>query len=270
MERIVAAVRKLPIHVDQVLHAGDLGREDDAVVRHPLLFGEGGGAEGALDHRLHRHLARVERGGAGGVGVHQSGQELLIERTPIHPDPHRLGVPERHFEDRPEVLVLPLAAHVARIDPVLGERLGGLGVLGEEEVTVVVEVADDRDADPHLVEPLDDRRHRLGGRLVVHRDAHQLTPRLDQLAHLLDGRSGIRRIRIGHRLYHDGVARADQDLADADDGGGAAGDGGHWCKYTTPPLRPYAYAPTRLANARTIAPAGSTPAIAATLFPACQ
>ena len=92
--------------------------------------------------------SRASRGSAEpGVRVHELGQELLVERAPVDPDADRLVVLDGDPDDRREVLVVPLRADVARVDPVLGEGGRGLRVLRQQEVAVVVEVADDRDVD---------------------------------------------------------------------------------------------------------------------------
>ena len=59
----------------------------------------------------------------------------------------RTGLPwsTRDLADRRELLVAPLAgADVAGIDPVLVERARAVGKLRQQEVAVVVEVADER------------------------------------------------------------------------------------------------------------------------------
>ena len=72
------------------------------------------------------------------------GQQLLVERAPIGADAHRLAVLQRHFDDGAELAVLLLLeADIARIDPVLVERLGAGRMLGEQLVADIVEIADD-------------------------------------------------------------------------------------------------------------------------------
>jgi hypothetical protein len=56
-------------------------------------------------------------------------------------------VGDGHFDDGAEVLVPPFGTDVAGIDAVLGQGGGAARELGEEQVAVVVEVADDRDRD---------------------------------------------------------------------------------------------------------------------------
>src|SRR5207245_9068689 len=64
----------------------------------------------------------------------------------------RLVVREGDLDDSAEIHVAVLGADVAGVDAVLGEGGGAGGVLGEQQVAVVVKVADDRDIDlPHDV-----------------------------------------------------------------------------------------------------------------------
>src|SRR3989442_11164008 len=48
--------RELAVHLDQVLHAGHLGRENDPVVGQPALFGELGRARRAGEDRKSTRL----------------------------------------------------------------------------------------------------------------------------------------------------------------------------------------------------------------------
>jgi hypothetical protein len=194
-------------------------------------------AHRALDHRVERHLTRVERLGLFCVLVHQLGEQVLVERAPVHPDPYRLGVGQRHLEDRLEVLVAPLGPHVARVDAVLGERRRHLGVLGQQEVPVVMEVANDGDGHVPVRESRDDLGYRLCRRLVVHGHAHQLAAGLGQGCDLLHGRVHIGGVGVGHRLDHDGMARPHGDIADPGGDRCAAGDGRHGAKYRRTALR---------------------------------
>ena len=54
--------------------------------------------------------SRLSRGsGEGGVGVHQLGQQRLVERAPVDADADRLVVLDRDPDDGREVLVVALA-----------------------------------------------------------------------------------------------------------------------------------------------------------------
>ena len=81
------------------------------------------------EHRLDHHVARVARLGGRGVGVHELGEDGLVERAPVDPDADRLVQVDRDLDDRREVLVVALGADVAGVDPVLGEGRGHLRVL---------------------------------------------------------------------------------------------------------------------------------------------
>ncbi len=170
----------------------------------PGLLGQLGRAQGALHHGMHGDRARIQRLGQPRVGIHQLGEELLVEAPPVHADPHGLAVVDGDLDYRAEVLVVVLAAHIARVDPVLAERPRAVGELGEEHVAVVVEIADHRGV--HL---LDDLGHGPGRGLRVHRHTHQLAARGMEGAHLGDGGVHIRRVGVGHGLDDDGARAAD-------------------------------------------------------------
>ncbi len=231
MKRIVAAGGEHPIHVHQVLDAGDFGAQDDAVVRHPRRLGERGGAERALDHRFHGDVARVAGIRVARVGVHHLRQETLVERAPVHADPHRLPVGQRHVDDRAEVLVRALAADVAGVDPILGEGAGAGGMTGEEEMAVIVEVADDRHRHAEPIESLRDVRHGRGGLVVVHRHPDQLAAGTSQRGDLAHRGRHVRGVRVGHGLDHDRVPRPDGHPSDPDGHGGATDGGRHGREY---------------------------------------
>ena len=78
-------------------------------------------------------------------------------------------------------------------------------------MAVVVEVADHRHVDlAH------DVRHRAGGRVVVHGDAHQLAACRVQRADLGHGPVHVRGVGVGHGLHHDGPGAADGHAAHVD------------------------------------------------------
>ena len=175
MDRVVATARQHAVDGDQVLHAGDLGGEDDAVARQPDLLGARAGEKAGLHHRLAHHRAGGERLGARRVLVHQAGQELLVERAPIDADPDGLRVLDRHLDDGAELPVALLAeADIAGIDAVLVERLGAGRMIGEKLVADIVEVADERHLYPHLSEPVANMWDGSRGLIAVDGDAHKL------------------------------------------------------------------------------------------------
>ena len=179
------------------------------------------GAIGADERRLHdrlvHHRARVHRFRQGRVLVHQPREQVLIEASPIHADPHRLAVIERDLDDFGELPVaLVLEADISGIDAVFGERRGARRMLLEQGVAVIVEVADERRLDPEPIEPLFDVRHG-GGRLgAVDRDPDKFRARARQRGHLRGRGLDIGRVGIGHRLHDDRRIAADRDAADPD------------------------------------------------------
>ena len=218
VERIVAAARELAVDRHEVGHAADLRADDDAVVAQAGRLGELGRAQGGLQHRLDRHVARVERVGPSGVLVHQGRQEVLVERAPVHPDADGPVVFEGDPDDRDEVLVVPLRADVARVDPVLRERGRRVRVLGQELVAVVVEVPDERDADPEVVELAPDRRDGARRGVVVDRHAHELAAGVRERRDLERGRVSVGRVGVRHRLDDDRGGGPHGDAADVDEG----------------------------------------------------
>ncbi len=77
--------------------------------------------------------------------VHHSGDESLIQRSPIHANANRLIVFERYLDDGPEVIVmLPAHPDVAGINTIFVERSGAVWILVKENVPVVVEITNQR------------------------------------------------------------------------------------------------------------------------------
>ena len=112
--------------------------------------------------------------------------------------PMRTGfaVGDRHLDHAAEVVVVLLAhADIARIDAVLVEQPRALGILAEQRVAVVVEVADDGHVDAAIAQAPDQLGHR-GGRLArIDGDAHQLAAGGGEQRALLGGRGRVRRCR---------------------------------------------------------------------------
>ena len=77
--------------------------------------------------------------------------------------------------------------NIAGVDAVLGERARRGGIFLEQDVAVVVEVADDGHAQAALLQALDDVRHGGCRVLVVDRDAHDLRAGKSQGRDLFDG-----------------------------------------------------------------------------------
>ena len=205
MEGVVAAAGELGVDVDEVADAGDFGGEDNLVAAEAVAFGGGGVVERGDDHGLHHDVAGVEGFGELGVVVHHLGEESLVERAPVDADADGLLVLDGDFDHGAEVVVV-LAADgaVTGVDAVLGEGFGGVGILGEEEVAVVVEVADDGGVPALFGDAFDDVRDGFGGVVIVDGDADHLGAGAGEGGYLLDGGFDVGGVGVGHRLDDDG------------------------------------------------------------------
>ena len=208
---------------NQVLHRRDLGRQHDAVGAEAELDGPLGAQQRRLHDRLMHHFARVLRLWQLRVLVHQPREQILIEASPVHADPHRLAVLERDLDDLGELPVaLVLEADIAGIDAVFGKRLRASRMLFQQRVAVIVEVADQRRLDAENVEPLANIGNGCRGLGTVDGDAHQLGAGARQRRDLGGSRLDIGRVGIGHRLDDDGGIAAQRDVADPDRDGAPA------------------------------------------------
>jgi len=113
--------------------------------------------------------------------------QLPPAAAPHHADAHRLLVLHRDLDHGAEVVVVLAAdADVAGVDAVLGEGAGALGIFLQQQMSVVMEIADDGDADTLFVELLGNGRDGGRGLLVVDRDSNQLGACAGQGCDLLD------------------------------------------------------------------------------------
>ncbi len=94
-------------------------------------------------------------------------------------------------------------------------------MLGEQDVSVEVEVADDRRVASGVSHAASDLGHGLGRVVGVDGDADELGSGLGELDDLRRGRLGIDGVGVRHRLDDDGGAAADLDVADGDADGAA-------------------------------------------------
>jgi hypothetical protein len=227
MQRIVAAGCQHAVDVHQILHAGDLGAENDAIMPETRRLGKRGGLEGTLYHCFEDHETHVLRNRAARVGIHHCGQQVLVQRSPIHPDPYRFVVEQRNFDDRPEIFIAPFASDIPRIDPILGECPGAIGMPAEELVPVIVKVADERDRHTIFLQGIPNVRHSRRGRFIVDGHPDQLTAGACQRRDLLHGGHHICRVGVGHGLYHNRRTRPDRDAPDEGGDRTPAHDGRH-------------------------------------------
>ena len=217
MERLLRLACQVAIDGDEVARARDLARDDDLVLAQAGLEGEGGRLHGGDHHALVQDVLRTPAQVAVGVLLHLGNDEFLVERSAIDADTHGLAVIDGHLADGGELFIAATAgADVAGIDAVLVERRGAVRVAREQEVAVVVEVADERCGAAGVEHPLLDLGDGGSRFRQVDRDAHEFGPGLGQLDALLRRGGRVGRVGHRHRLDHDGRAAANLHVADLD------------------------------------------------------
>ena len=217
VKRVIAAGGQVGVDIDQVANAADFGGENDLVGAQSVVLGSLGGFEGTDDHGLHHHFAGGQRLRRAGVLVHHAGEEGLVERAPVDADADRFLVLDRALDHDLKVVVVFLAdGGVAGIDAVLRQRTGRGGEFLEQEMAVVMEVADDGHVDAALFKPLDDVGNGGCGVFIVDRHTHDFRAGQGQGFDLLDGARNIRGVGIGHRLHDDRDFPAHPNLPDFD------------------------------------------------------
>ena len=217
VQGVIAARSEIAIDRNQLLHAGNLAREDDLVAPHSELFGARRGIQRRADQGLARDTRRGPGLAARMVLVHQRCHHVLIERTPVRANAHRLGETQGGLDDCRELTVL-LASEtdVAGIDPILRQCFGGSRLIGQQLMPVVVEIADQRHLHTHHGEAITDSRNRSRSLGIVDRQAHQFGTAAGKLGDLSCAGDHIRRVGIGHRLHDHRCSTADQDRTNAD------------------------------------------------------
>ena len=223
MERLVGARRELAIDRDEVERPRDLARDDDLVLAQSRLERELGRLEGREDHALVDDLLGRVPEVLVGVLLHLRHDELLVEGAAVDADAYGPGVVDRDLADRRELLVAPdTLPDISRVDAVLVEGPRAVGVLRQEDVPVVVEVADERSVGPgveHALLDLGNGGRRLGD---VDRDPDHLRAGASELDALGGGGLDVHRVGVRHRLDDHGGPAADHHLADPDTHGRVA------------------------------------------------
>ena len=226
MQGVVAAPGQFPVDGDEGLHAAHLAGDDDAVVGQAQGLGRLGALQGGADEGLAHDRLGGQGIGAGGVLVHEAGQEGLVEAAPVDADAHRLVVTHGGLDEGGELLVaLGAAAHVARVDAQLGEGGHRLGVFVHQAVAVEVEVAHQGHGQALGLQARADLGQGGHGRLGVDGDAHQFGAGAVQLGHLGDGGVHVGGVGVGHGLHHHRGAAAEGDALHVHRHRGAAREG---------------------------------------------
>ena len=226
MQRIVTARREFAVHHDQVLHAADLARKNDAIARQADFF--------RLLRILHR---RHDQGLAHDVGrlswhrqarivIHHAAEQIRVQTSPIDADAHRLAVAACRFDHcRELVIALRPATNVTGIDAVLVEDLRAIRILRQQFVAIEMKITDERYAATVAFEQVADFGHGRGRFRAIDRDAHELRTGLREISHLTGGGLHVRGISIGHRLHNDRRASTHRNAGNADLAGFMTGNG---------------------------------------------
>ncbi len=212
MEGLSCPCRQVPVKGDELLGPGGLAGKDDLVLAEAAVEGQFGRLEGGEDHALGEDLLGWFPEFPVRVLLHLGHDQVLVQRPGVDADADRFPMVHRDLANGGELFVPARAvAHVARIDAVFVQSFGALGNLSQEQVAVVVEVADERSLNPGIEHAPLDGGYGLGGLRHVHRDADHLRARLRQLDTLRRRREDVRRVRVGHGLHHHGRASAYRD-----------------------------------------------------------
>ena len=225
MEWIIGARGENSVHRNQILHTRDFCGQNDAIVRQPAFLSQLGRAHRAFHHGVHGDVARIARLRQRGVCVHHLGEQLLIETAPVHADANGFSLCDGDLHDRAKVVVAAFGADIAGIDAVLGQCTRARRILCEQQMAVVVEVADHRDVDLG-----DDGGHGARGLVGIDRHAHELAAGAVQRAHLRGSGGHVGGVGVGHGLDDDWLRTANQDAAHTDRDGRTSR--GHGQKYS--------------------------------------
>ena len=215
MQWLFGFCRKFAIDGNEVARARRFAGNDDLILAQAAFKRQLRGLKCREDHAFVDDLFGVLAEILIGVFLHLAHDQLLIERAAIHADAHGLSVVARHFANGGELFIAALAgADVAGVDAVFVERLRALRILRQQDVAVVVEIADDGRVAAGIKQPLLDRRDGCGGLRDVYGPADELRTSFGQFDGLLECGFDIGRVRVGHGLDDDRRAAAHADLAD--------------------------------------------------------
>src|SRR5262245_57619279 len=135
-----------------------------------------------------------------------------MEPAAADADADRALLIDGDLTDHRELLIAPPArADVARIDPVFVERLGAPRELRQQQMSVVVKVADERSGDVRVEHALFDFGNGGRGFGRVDGDANHVGPGVGQLDTLLSRCLRIGGVSQRHRLHDDWRTAADLD-----------------------------------------------------------
>ncbi len=158
-----------------------------------------------------------------GVLLHLPEHQILVQRATVHADANRFVVIDGHLADGAELLVTPpTRPDVARIDAVLVQRRRAVSVFRQQNMTVVMEVANERYRAPSVDQSALNGRYRGGCLRQIHRHAQHLGSGPPQIETLARRRLDVGRVGVVHRLHDNRCAAADLHVSDANSDGAVA------------------------------------------------
>ncbi len=217
MQRLLGFAREVAINFNEILRLGNFAGNNNLIAAQSALQRQLRGFDRREHHAIIDDLFGVETQIAVGIFLHLAHHQFLIERPAIDANAYRLAVVDGNVADRRELLVTPRArAHVSGIDAVFIERPRAIRIFCEQDVPVVMKIANDRRNTSGIAQPRNNFRHRRGRFRHVHRNAHQLRPGFGQFLTLRHGPGDISRIGVGHRLNNNRCAAAHLNVANLD------------------------------------------------------
>ena len=215
MQRLLSFAREIAIDGDEVARAGSFAGNNNLIVAQTGFESELCRLQGGEDHALVDFV---------GVLLHFGHDELLIERAAIDADADGFSIVHRDFADRGKLFIAALACpNVAGIDAVFVERFGAVGIFGEKNVAVVMEVADDGDFAAGGEQALLDFGNGGCGFRDVDGPANDFGAGFGEFERLLESGCDVGGVRVGHGLDDDRCAAAYLNVADFYAVGFAAG-----------------------------------------------
>ena len=123
----------------------------------------------------------------------------MIERAAVDADADGLAVVDRDLADGGELFVAALArANIARVDAVFVKLPGAFPVFRQQDVAVVVKIADDGRAATDVEQALLDFRNGRCSFGDVHGPTHNFGTGLGQFYGLLERGFDVGGVRVGH------------------------------------------------------------------------
>ncbi len=215
MQRLFGFAGKVAIDGDEVAGARSFARNNNLVVSQTRFKREFRGLHGGQHHAVvddfFGFLAEI----LVGVLLHFQHDQLLIERAAIDADAYRFAVVARDFANGGELFITALAcADIAGIDAIFVQRLGAIGIFREQNVAVVMKVADDRNIATSCEKTILDFGDSGSGFRNVDGPAHDFRASFGKFQSLLQSAFNIGGVRVGHGLDDDRSAAADADVSD--------------------------------------------------------